>query len=146
MSRISHAAMALTLASALSVGAASAQSIPSFGGQSQGNALSNATGGAAGLLGGGLPSLSSSSVGNVTGLLSYCAQNNYLQGDSALSATSAVNQLTKKPGVTDSPTYAAGTQGQLQTGNDNMFSLSSLKSGLKTRVCNMVLDKAKSFL
>ncbi|AQS88793.1 hypothetical protein AA101099_2257 [Neoasaia chiangmaiensis NBRC 101099] len=135
-----------TIAVAPGTGTAQAQSFPGIGGSSGNNPLSNMTGGAASMLGGSLPNLSSASSGNVAGVLGYCAQNNLLQGANATTASSTLSNLTQKPGITSSSAYATGQQGLIQTGNGNTFSLADLKGQLKTKVCNMVLNKAQSFL
>jgi Protein of unknown function (DUF2501) len=90
-----------------------------------------------------LPSLSSASPGNVAGILSYCVQNNDLQ---VSAATTTLDALTHKNGVTSSGAYTAGQQGQLETGSGHSFSLSGLQQPLKTKLCGMVLEHAKSLL
>jgi hypothetical protein len=124
-----------------------AQSLPGMGGGS--NSLSGmagsmmGNGGAGGMMGGTLPSLSSASTSNVAGVLSYCVQNNIVQG---ASATSALSALTGQSGVTSSSGYTEGTQGDIQSGNGSMFSLNGLNEQLKTKACNMVLQHAQSLL
>jgi hypothetical protein len=122
-----------------------AQSIPGMGGSS------GLSGAASGLMGGGgsgamssmLPSLSSSSTGNVAGVLSYCVQNNIVQGSSA---TSALSTLTGQSGVTSSSGYAAGQQGEIQSGSGSDFSLNGASKQIKTKACNMVMQHAQSLL
>lgn len=137
--------VAVLTISGLTVSGAQAQSLP--GVDSAGSAMSGMTGGmgnmASGAMGSMLPNVSSASMGNVAGVLSYCVQNNYLNGSGA---TSALGSLTGKQDVTSSSDYTAGQQGQLLTGGDNPFSLSSLTSGIKKKVCNMVLDRAKNLI
>ena len=125
--------------------AAPAQGIPGIGGGTSsvpgiGNQL---PGGASGLVGQVLPNVSSAGTANTTGVLSYCVQNNYLQGDSA---SSVLSSLTGKSGVQSSSAFTAGQQGQLETGNGNMFSLSGLQDQAKSKLCNMVLQHAQSML
>ncbi len=125
-----------------------AQSLPGMmsGGS---NTLSGAAGSLMGNSGGGgmmsqmLPSLSSSSTSNVAGVLSYCVQNNIVQGSSA---TSALSALTGKSGVTSSSGYQAGEQGDIQSGNGSSFALSSVNQQIKTKACNLVLQHAQSLL
>jgi hypothetical protein len=100
-------------------------------------------GGGSGALGQMVPSLSSSSTGNVAGVLSYCVQNNIIQG---ASATSVLSALTGKSGVTSSSGYQAGEQGDIQSGNGNSFSLSGVSQQVKTKACNLVLQHAQSML
>ena len=138
---------ALPLAAALSGAPAHAQG---FGGLTGGSG-SGELGKAAGLLSGGglnVPSVSSLAPSNVTGLLSYCVQNNYLQGNSP---TTLLSSLKQKAGLdTSSSQYSNGQNGILDTGNGNTFSLSSLTGNLKqkvsTKVCNAVLKQGKSLL
>lgn len=120
-----------------------AQSMPGMGGGA--NAL---TGAASGLMGGGssamgLPSLASSSTGNVAGVLSYCVKNNIIQGSPA---TSALSTLTGQSGVTSSDGYKAGTQGDIVSGNGSSFSLDGISGQMKTKACDMVLQHAQSLL
>ena len=131
---------------------APAQSLPSFGGNSVGGMMSNLGngggggslgGGLGGMLGRGLPSVSSAPTGNVAGVLGYCVQNNALQGGSA---TSTLGTLTSRPGLTASPGYAQGQQGLLQTGNGNSVSMAGMNGQVRSRMCGMVLNRAKSFL
>jgi len=137
---------ALPLAAALSGAPAHAQG---FGGLTGGS--SGELGKAAGLLSGSglnVPSVSSLAPSNVTGLLSYCVQNNYLQGNSP---TTLLSSLKQKAGLdTSSSQYTNGQNGILDTGNGNTFSLSSLTGNLKqkvsTKVCNAVLKQGKSLL
>lgn len=128
-----------------SLSPALAQQLPGMGGNASGS-VSKALGGLSGgggLTGQMLPSLSSASTGNIAGILSYCVQNNDLQGSAA---TTTLNALTHKSGVTSSSAYTAGQQGQLETGNGNSFSLSGLTQQVKTKVCGMALQHAKSLL
>jgi hypothetical protein len=126
-----------------------AQSLPGMGGGANsmsgaassmmGNSMGNSMGSSAM----GLPSLSSSSTGNVAGVLSYCVKNNIVQGSSA---TSALSSLTGQSGVTSSSGYQAGEQGNIQSGSGSDFSLSGASDEVKTKACNMVLQHAQSLL
>ncbi len=100
-------------------------------------------GGRGGAMGQMLPSLSSSSTGNVAGVLGYCVKNNIVQGSSA---TGALSALTGKSGVTSSSGYTAGEQGQIQSGNGNQVSLNGASRQIKTKACDMVLQHAQSLL
>ena len=106
--------------------------------------LNNLTGG----LSGGIPSASQADPSNVAGLLQYCVQNNYLGGDAASTVQSGL--LSKVPGAQQSPDYAAGSKGLLQTGNGKSFDLGSLTGDLKsqvaTKVCDEVLKHGQSLL
>jgi len=59
-----------------------------------------------GMLGGGGTSMKSGSMGNVTGLLQYCVQNNYLGGNSG--AAGIKDQLLGKMGGASSTPMAGG--------------------------------------
>ncbi|GBR11703.1 hypothetical protein AOE01nite_08070 [Acetobacter oeni] len=91
----------------------------------------------------GVPSLSSLSAGNTTGILSYCVQNNLVSGSGAASTLSS---LTSKSGITSDSSYTAGQQGLIQGANGNQVSLSSLKQGVRQKVCQSVLNQSKSLL
>ncbi|GBQ21789.1 hypothetical protein AA0472_0561 [Acetobacter estunensis NRIC 0472] len=97
-----------------------------------------------GLLGSlGIPSLSSVGTSNLTGVLSYCVQNQLVSSSAAQSTLSA---LTGQSSVTSDSSYAAGQQGLLQTGNGNQISLDSLKSQVRSKLCKMVLKQSKSLI
>ena len=123
-------------------------------------------GGLGGLLGSALPNVGSVGAGNAAGLLGYCLKNNLLgQGGGALGALtgnlgttsqqpaastngaqSILQRLTGRQGVTTSPGYAAGQAGQVQTPNGQSLSLGNLGGQIKTRMCSVVLNRAKAFL
>lgn len=126
---------ALVALSLLSLaGTASAQTLP-------GNSSSWSSG-LNSMLGGAVPSLGKTGVGNAAGVLGYCVKNKLTN---ATSAQSVLGKLTGQPGVTDSPGYTAGQSGQLQTGS-GMLSLNNLKTQVKTKACDAVLKHATSFL
>jgi hypothetical protein len=110
-------------------------------GQSAG---SNALGG----LGGGLPSVTQAGPANTAGVLQYCIQNNYLSGGAAGSAKDAL--LGHVPGSGQSDDFTSGSRGLLQTGNGQSFNLGGDSGGIKSqvthKVCDMVLQHAKSLL
>ena len=139
---------ALPVAAALSGAPAHAQGL---GGLPGGGASGGLGGEAAGLLSGSglnIPSVSSLAPSNVTGLLGYCVQNNYLQGNSP---TTLLSSLKQKAGLdTTTSQYTNGEKGILDTGNGNTFSLATLSGNLKrkvtTKVCNAVLKQGQSLL
>ncbi|WP_331000159.1 YjjA family protein [Acetobacter garciniae] len=145
--RYSHGIFACLTAIGVLTSSAHAQSMPGMG--SAENAMGGMSSGGmgsgmgSGMMSGMLPNVSSASSGNIAGVLSYCVQNNYLSGSGA---TSALSGLTSKAGLTSSSDYTSGQKGQLLTGESNPFSLSTLKSGLKQKVCNMVLSRAQNLL
>ncbi len=125
-------------------------------------------GGLGGLLGGALPSVGSIGAGNAAGLLGYCLKNNLLGQGGALGALaggrngapragnptnapatgaqSILQRLTGRQGVRTSPGYAAGQEGEVQAPNGQAFSLDDLGGQVKTRMCSIVLNRAKAFL
>ena len=125
-------------------------------------------GGLGGLLGGALPNVGSIGAGNAAGLLGYCLKNNLLGQGGALGALaggrnaasrsgsstnapvtgaqSILQRLTGRRGVQTSPGYAAGQEGEVQAPNGQAFSLDDLGGQVKTRMCSIVLNRAKSFL
>lgn len=150
---------ALAVACGLSVAGVSAAQAQSFGnivkGAEQGalqsavgtNNASSLAGGdlTSGLLGSmGLPSLSTASTGNITGVLSYCVQNKLVSSTSTAQTT--LNSLTGKSDVKSDTSYASGQQGILQLGNGNQLSLDSLKAKVRKKMCNAVLNRASSLL
>lgn len=142
---------ALIVALALPFGAAHAQlgNLLKQGGSSS----SDSSGGALGNLGNlggalGGQSVSSSSLGNVTGVLQYCIQNNYLSGDGASSVKDTL--LSKLPGGsnTSDSGFQQGSNGILTAGNGSKLDLSGsgLKAEATRRVCNEILSQAKGML
>ncbi len=122
-------------------GGGTSRSIPGLGGQLPGGGMSGS--GMSGLGGAALPSVSSAGTANTTGILSYCVQNNYLQGGTA---TSALSSLSGRSGVQSTSAFSAGQQGQLETGNGSMFSMSGLPTQVRSKVCDMVLQHAQSMM
>uniref|UniRef100_UPI0004702702 YjjA family protein n=1 Tax=Komagataeibacter kakiaceti TaxID=943261 RepID=UPI0004702702 len=95
-----------------------------------------------------IPSVSSLAPSNVTGLLGYCVENNYLKGNSP---STLLSSLKQKAGFdTTGSQYTNGQKGILDTGNGNTFSLATLSGNLKqkvtTKVCNAVLKQGQSLL
>jgi Protein of unknown function (DUF2501) len=106
-----------------------------------GNTLSGLTG--------GLPSVGQTGPANTAGVLQYCVQNNYLSDGVAAPAKNAL--LGQVPGASQSSDFKAGSSGLLQTGNGQSFNLgggtgSDVKSQVTHKVCDMVLQHAKSLL
>ncbi|MFX1675644.1 DUF2501 domain-containing protein [Paraburkholderia sp. A2WS-5] len=93
-------------------------------------------------------SLTSGGLGNVTGLIQYCVQNNFLNADTASSVQNSL--LGKLPGGASStdPGYKQGANGILQTGNGQQLDLSSagLQEAAKKKVCDTLLTQARSML
>jgi hypothetical protein len=104
--------------------------------------------GGLGSLTGSGSSLTSNSLGNVTGLLQYCIKNNYLSANSAGNVKNSL--LSKLPGgenTTDSG-YTQGSNGILTSGNGSQVDLSGggLKEAATRQVCDQILSQAKSML
>ena len=91
----------------------------------------------------GLPNVAGASMGNVTGVVSYCMKNKLLGGTDA---SSVLGTLSGKPEVKQSPDYTQGVAGMLNSGSGKPLSLDSLPPQVKTQVCDMALKQAKSFL
>ena len=98
------------------------------------------------LKGGGLPNIGSAGVGNAAGLLTYCLKNQLLGGAGAGDASSALSALAGKPGVAGSPGFAAGQAGTVVTGQGQKLAIGNLGDKLKSQLCAMVLQRAKSLL
>lgn len=105
--------------------------------------LPNLSGGLSGALGSALPNVASVGAGNAAGVLGYCLKNKFLGGGN--NAASVLGRLTGKSDVTSSPGYTSGQKGLLQMDGSSL-SLDSLKGKAKTKVCDLVLNHAQSFL
>jgi hypothetical protein len=106
--------------------------------------LPSLSGGAGLLKGGGLPGVGSASMGNAAGVLSYCIKNKLLGAGGGGDASSVLGKLTGDKAVPASPDYSQGAAGLLQTGKASTFSLDSVTGGLKSKLCDMVLQRGKS--
>lgn len=93
---------------------------------------------------GGMPNISGMGVGNAAGVLGYCTKNKVLGGSSG--ASSVLNTLEKKPGVTSSKDFAAGQAGHILGGKGTGLSLDSVPAPMKSQACDMVLKQARHFL
>jgi len=105
--------------------------------------------GSLGGLGNGLSlqSLTSSSTGNVAGVLEFCVKNNYLGGGASSVKDSLMSKL---PGGSSSSDrgYADGSKGILHSGDGKQLDLSGrgLKEQVTRRVCDKILAQGKSML
>lgn len=154
--------IASSIVAALTVSTASYAQMSLPGGL--GSAVSGLRSGTLPSLGGGiLPSLSSASTSNVTGLLGYCVKNKLVgQGSTG---GDVLAKLQGKPEAVQSPDYTSGLAGNLLGGKtaiptssvatnlaglsgaaNKPLSLDSLPAGLRTKVCDAVLNHAKSLL
>jgi hypothetical protein len=118
--------------------------------QSGGISLSSLTG----LLNGGSPSLSSSSMNNAAGIMSYCAKQ---QLASVTSTENIKNQVLDKLGLStpekqkEDTNYLDGLQGLLTSKDGQQLNLNNLGSSplaekVKTKACNLVLKQGIRFL
>ena len=118
--------------------------------QSGGMSLSSLTG----LLNGGSQSLTSSSMNNAAGILSYCAKQKLT---SVTNAENIKNQVLDKLGLSTPAEqkkdtgYLEGLEGLLSTKNGEQLSLSNLGSTplaekVKTKACDLVLKQGVNFL
>jgi hypothetical protein len=103
--------------------------------------LPSLSGGAGLLKGGGLPGVGSASMGNAAGVLSYCIKNKILGGGDA---SSVLGKLTGDKSVPASTDYNQGAAGLLQTGKTSTFSLDSITGSVKSKMCDMVLQRGRS--
>ena len=105
--------------------------------------------GSLGGLGGGVPSVNNASPTNLAGIIQYCIRNNYLGGGAASSVKdSLLGKVTgSRQGSTDSG-FRSGNRGLLETGQGQSFGLGGggIKSQVTRKVCDLVLQRAKSML
>ena len=115
------------------------------GGSTGSGGLGN-LGGMGGALSG--ESLTSSSTGNVAGVLEYCIKNNYLSGSSASSVKNSL--MSKLPGGSSSSdkNYSDGSRGILNSSNGKSLDLSGggLKEQVTKQICDRILAQGKSLL
>lgn len=106
------------------------------------------SGGSSALSALGLGNLSSGTASNAAGVLTYCMKNNYLNTDKAAQVK---NQLLGKLGLgqKEEPKdqgYQNGLMGMVTGADGKSFSLDKVKSNLKEKACDFVLDNAKSLI
>jgi hypothetical protein len=106
------------------------------------------SGGSSALSALGLGNLSSGTASNAAGVLTYCMKNNYLNADKAAQVK---NQLLGKLGLgqKEEPKdqgYKNGLMGMVTGADGKSFSLDKVKSNLKEKACDFVLDNAKSLI
>jgi hypothetical protein len=108
--------------------------------------LKGAAGSGGGLMGGGMPSVGQAGAGNTAGVLEYCIKNKYLGGGGSASVKDSLTN--KLAGRTNDSGYQQGSSGLLQTGNGQNYSLGGdgIKAQITQKVCDQVLQHAKSFL
>lgn len=154
----------VTLASVLMIGYASvsgAQLLDAVKGAAGGDsatsgsaAIPAAGAGALGALGGGaagglgIPALDSVGMGNLTGVLTYCAKNNYLGGDGSAVKDKLLGQLGGESEASTDAGYQQGVGGILGGDSGQQVDLSGdgLKKQLTEKVCDQVLEYGKSLV
>ncbi|SEK61951.1 DUF2501 domain-containing protein [Nitrosovibrio tenuis] len=105
-------------------------------------------GGAASSLG-SLSSITSGSTGNAAGIIEFCMKNNYLSGDTASSVKDQLMGKITSEGnqpAQSNPDYISGAQG-IVTGSGGQsvdLSMAGLKAAAVKKVCQKILDQAKS--
>lgn len=107
---------------------------------------SGAAAGSSSMLGGlGLPAIGSGQTSNVAGVLQYCIQNKY-----TTQAKGVKDALLSKVGLggkeKEDPGYQSGIKGMLTGSDGSTFNMDKLKSNVKEKACDYVLDNAKSLL
>lgn len=106
------------------------------------------------LLNGGSQSLTSSSMNNAAGILSYCAQQKLT---SVTNADNVKNQVLDKLGLStpekqkQDTGYLEGLQGLLSSNNGQQLNLETLGSSplaekVKTKACDLVLKQGVNFI
>lgn len=115
-------------------------------------AATGATASSTSSVGGLLPgqSVTSSSMGNVAGVLKFCVKNNFLGGDSASAATSIQDSLVEKLGgpKTADAGFKSGSRGIVDAGKGAKLDLSGggLKNEITKQVCDKILAQGKTML
>lgn len=101
----------------------------------------------------GLPAAGTAS--NAAGVLGYCVKNNYLNVDKATALKDQLLQQlglgTTTPAATEAAAnqdqgYLNGLAGMIIGADGQTFSLDQIKSNLKEKACDFVLNNAKSLL
>jgi len=107
-----------------------------------------------GALGGGqagtsMPDLGSVGTGNVAGVVTYCAKNNYLGGDAASVKDKLIGQLGGEQQAQSDPGYREGLGGVLGGQSSSKMDLGGgggLKDQITRKVCDQVLEYGKSLI
>jgi hypothetical protein len=149
MNGIIRVAATITVAVCATVSANAAGLMDSLKGAASeklgGGSASNSSGS---LLGGlGLPSIGGNTANNAAGVLQYCIKNNYLSGSGA---EGVKDSLLSKVGLggkeKQDSGYRNGAKGILSGSDGSSFDLGKVKSNVKEKACDYVLNNAKSLL
>ncbi|AZG07623.1 DUF2501 domain-containing protein [Pigmentiphaga sp. H8] len=143
---------ALALGLLLGAATAQAQLLDSVKGALGGGGGQQSSGGGSSLLGGlggaSMPSLGSVGTGNITGILSYCAKNNYLGGGAASVKDKLLGKLGGEQQAQSDPGYREGLSGILGGNSGQKMELGGggLKQQITEKVCDQVLEYGQSLL
>jgi len=106
-----------------------------------------------GLLNGGDKAVSSNSMTNAAGVMSYCVQHNVVDNNVSSVKDQVLSKLgLSSPAAQEQKTdYQQGLQGLLNTGNGQQLNLQSLSNSpmgekLKTKACDVVLKQGKKYI
>jgi hypothetical protein len=115
------------------------------GGSSGSGGLGN-LGGMGGAL--SVESLTTSSTGNVAGVLEFCIKNNYLSGNSASSVKNSLMSKLPSGSSASDEDYSDGSKGILKSSNGKPLNLSGggLKEQVTKQICDKILAQGKSLL
>ncbi|MDI9279045.1 DUF2501 domain-containing protein [Pantoea sp. EABMAA-21] len=159
--------LGLGIAAALTAGSASAASwqdqlssaASQLSQQNSGSTTSNTQNGGlslsslSGLLNGGDKAVSSNSMTNAAGVMSYCVQHNVVDNNVSSVKDQVLSKLgLSSPAAQEQKTdYQQGLQGLLNTGNGQQLNLQSLSNSpmgekLKTKACDVVLKQGKKYI
>ncbi len=159
--------LGLGLAAAMAAGSASAASwqdqlssaASQLSQQNSGSTTSNTQNGGlslsslSGLLNGGDKAVSSNSMTNAAGVMSYCVQHNVVDNNVSSVKDQVLSKLgLSSPAAQEQKTdYQQGLQGLLNTGNGQQLNLQSLSNSpmgekLKTKACDVVLKQGKKYI
>lgn len=111
------------------------------------NSSSSALGGLGNLIPGQAPS--TTNINNVTGILQYCIQNNYLGGNSAASIENSLKDKISNKSSSTNSSYTDGLKGILHSNDGKQVDLggsSGLKAAATKQICDTVLSTAKSMM
>ena len=159
--------LGLGIAATLTAGSASAASwqdqlssaASQLSQQNSGSTTSNTQNGGlslsslSGLLNGGDKAVSSNSMTNAAGVMSYCVQHNVVDNNVSSVKDQVLSKLgLSSPAAQEQKTdYQQGLQGLLNTGNGQQLNLQSLSNSpmgekLKTKACDVVLKQGKKYI
>jgi hypothetical protein len=145
---LTHAALLVLAAPLVAVPAAQAQISDAIEGALGGAKSSSGGSLLEGLGGGSMPSLDQVGVGNIAGVVEYCAKNQFLGGDAAGVAGGLVGKLGGQDRASAEPGYQEGLGGILGGNSGQKVDLGSpsIKEQLTDTICKQVLKYGQSLL